>query len=91
MKFNESYFEQLGKSQGVTNLCKQVAERIAADARADAPVKTGAYQSKIRVRVKQASKRNVALVVADDYKSLWIESRRGVLARALRRAKRAGF
>lgn len=88
MKWNESYLRKLGKSPRVTAVLTGVAEQVAATARATAPVDTGAYRDSIRVEVKPAANRNVALVVAADKKSMLIESNTGNLARALTRVKR---
>lgn len=87
--FNESFFQDLSRSAGVTNLCMGIAENIAADARSTAPVDTEAYRKGIVVRLKH-QKRSVALVVATDPKSMLIEAKTGNLVKALQRAKRRG-
>jgi hypothetical protein len=89
VKFNNSFFEELGQSAGVTALVVDAAERVAAAARSSAPVESGDYQKGITVEVKQ-QQRSVALVVGTDPKTLLIESRTGNLARALRAAKKSG-
>lgn len=58
------------------------AERVAAKARATAPVATGEYRDSITVET-DVTDRVVARVVARDRKSHVIESRTGNLARAL--------
>lgn len=83
VKFNNRYFDDLSRSPGVTQLVKDAAEKIAATARATAPVDTGEYRAGITVRVKQ-QRRSVALVVSTDPKTMIIESKTGNLARALR-------
>lgn len=87
---NDAFFEELGRSPGVTALCRAKAEEIAAAARATAPVDSGDYQRSIHVEVVSRGRRNAALVVADDPKTMLIESTTGNLVRALRQAKRSG-
>lgn len=87
VKFNEGFFQNLGRSPAVTNLVVGAAQQIAADARSTAPVDSGDYRRGIHVEVK-FQKRVVALVMASDKKSLLIESRTGNLVRALNRRKR---
>lgn len=89
VKFNNAFFEELGRSAGVTKLVKAKAEQVAAIARSTAPVKSGAYRDGIVVRMKQ-QKRAVALVVGTDKKTMLIESKTGNLVRALRAAKKNG-
>ena len=84
MQFNDRFFEELGHSAGVTKLVKSKAERIAARARETAPVDTGEYRDHIKVKVKRAKFRNVALVVGEDPKTLLIEAKTGNLVKALR-------
>ncbi len=90
VEFNDAFFEQLGRSPEVTQLCVDVAEKIAATVRATAPRDTEAYANSIRVEVVARGRRNAALVVADDPKAMLIESQRGTLARALREVKKGG-
>lgn len=88
MIFNERYFDELLKSSRVDGLVSRIADGIATDARASAPVDTGAYRSGIVRRKKTSAHRVVHLVVASDPKSLIIEARTGNLVRALRKRKR---
>jgi hypothetical protein len=90
VEINDGFFEQLGRSPEVTQLCVNVAETIAAAAIASAPRDTNAYANSIHVEVVQRSRRNVALVIAEDPKSLLIESKTGNLARALNQVKKSG-
>jgi hypothetical protein len=87
VQFNEAYFLELGRSPAVVNLVVGIAQEIAADARASAPVDSGDYRNGIHVEVK-LQKRVVAVVKASDKKSLLIESKTGNLVRALNRRKR---
>lgn len=88
MQFNERYFDELLKSAPVDGLVSRITDGIAADARATAPVDTGAYRAGIVRRKKTTAHRVVQLVVASDPKSLIVEARTGNLVRALRRRKR---
>ena len=45
--FDESFFQQLGRSPGVVSQCDAAAAAIANIARSTAPVKTGAYRNSI--------------------------------------------
>lgn len=90
MKFDNDYFNRLGHSPKVTALLVAKAEQVAEAARATAPVDTGDYRDSITVSVKRAARRNVALVTAEDPKSMFIESETGNLARALNAVKSSG-
>lgn len=90
MKFDNEFFSRLGHSPKVTAVVEAVAQRVAARARASAPVDTGAYRDGITVKVVRRARRNVALVVSEDPKSMLIESETGNLVRALNAEKRGG-
>jgi ABC-type uncharacterized transport system YnjBCD ATPase subunit len=85
MKWNEGFFSKILTSPGVTSIVRDEAEETAAAARAAAPVDTGAYRDSIHVEVVQTAYRSVARVVASDPKALLLESKYGVLSRALGR------
>lgn len=87
MKFERSFFEDILKSEQVAALCEARADAAAEIARANAPVKTGAYRDSIHVERHIIGDRVSALVVADDYKTIWIEALTGNLARAIRAVK----
>lgn len=89
VKFNNAFFEELAVSEPVTELVVEAAERVAEIARKGVHKLSGDYANGIGVAVKH-QKRSVALVVANDPKSLIIESKTGNLARALRAAKKRG-
>lgn len=82
--FNDAFFEQLGRSPAVVAKCVAKANQVAAAARASAPVDSGDYKNNIRVEVQSRGRRNAAVVVASDWKSLLVESKTGNLARALK-------
>lgn len=90
MEFNDKFFEGIGKSAGVTQMCRDVADKVNAAAKASAPVDEGDYRDGLHVEVKTVDKRNVALVVGSDPKTMLIESKTGNLARALNQVKKSG-
>lgn len=90
VKFDDAFFERLGRSPEVTQLCVDVAERVAAAAKASAPRASNEYANSIHVEVVSRNRRNAALVKADDDKSMLIESITGNLARALNQVKKSG-
>ena len=81
IKLNSREFEAFLKSSQVRPLLRDVAERVAARARATAPVDTGAYRDGIVVR-DDTTDRAVARVVSTDRKTPLIEARTGNLKRA---------
>ena len=87
VEFNDGFFEEIMKSAGVKALTRSAADRVALEARASAPVKTGAYRDGIEVKEQQYSKRTAYLVVGTDKKTLLVESKTGNLAKALKKAK----
>lgn len=88
VKYNNAFFEDLSRSQKVSELCRGVAERLAAIARSTAPTASRAYRNGIVV-IRKYQKRVVWVVVASDRKSLIIESKTGNLVRALNSLKRS--
>lgn len=88
VEINDAFFTELAHSPEVTALCRAKAEEIAAIARSTAPRDSGDYANNIEVRVVSRASRNVALVVAKDWKSMIIESKTGNLVRALNKVKR---
>ncbi len=83
-KFNDRFLDEMGRSPKVVALVNQKRDAVAAAARSSAPVDSGDYRRGIVTRGKIQKRRYVGLVVATDPKSLLIESRKGILARALR-------
>ena len=88
MEFNDSFIPGLGTSPAVRQLVEEATERIAADARAAAPVESGEYRDGIRTEYSATENRIVGHVVASAPHSMIVESRDGVLARALQRNAR---
>lgn len=87
VKFNPAFFDNILKSAGVENLTNQAALQALRRAQSSAPVKTGDYWRGLVIRKKQARYRTVYQVVGTDWKTMIIESKKGVLARALRAVK----
>lgn len=90
VEFNDKFFEEMGKSAGVTQLCQEAAQKVLATAQASAPVDEGDYRDGLEIRVKQSRTRNTVLVVGTDWKTMLIESKTGNLARALKQVKKSG-
>lgn len=90
VQFNEKFFEEMGKSAGVTQLCREAGEKVLAAARATAPVDEGDYRDGLHLEEKSTDTRNVVLVVGSDWKTMIIESKTGNLVRALNQVKRGG-
>ena len=88
VQFDQSYFDNILRSSGVQALEKAAAERVLAAAKASAPVDTGDYKAGLRIEKAEAKHRTVYLVVGTDWKTLLIEAKLGVLARALKSAGR---
>ena len=86
--FNERFFDEILRSQGVEDLCGQVAQDVLAEAKANAPVDSGDYRDGLLIEKKQATHRTVFRVVGIDWKTLLVEAKTGNLARALGRARR---
>jgi hypothetical protein len=88
IQYNNSFFDQLGRSPGVVSLVDGVTEDIAATARSTAEVDTGEYRDGIEAQGK-FQKRYVGLVVGTDPKTMLIEAKTANLARALRSKRQA--
>jgi len=86
MKWNESFFDELGHSAPVVDQLEQVGEKVAGNARNFARVDTGDYRNNITVTKRSAAHREVVVVTADVPHAAVVESRDGTLAKALRAA-----
>lgn len=74
------------RSREVAEALDAVAERMAAAARASAPVESGEYRASIRVESDPSRERARVRVVADSPHAVLVESRTGNLKRAAGRA-----
>lgn len=68
---------------GVVKDLERRAAAVAAEARANAPVKTGAYRDSVRVETVEHPTRTVVRVVADVDHALVVEGAHGTLTRAI--------
>lgn len=84
--FNESFFDAIMHSAGVESLCRQKAEAVLQEAKATAPVDTGDYRDGIEIKIVHHAHRDTYQVVGTDAKTMLVESKRGTLARALKKA-----
>lgn len=88
VKFNQKYFDRIGKSSGVERLTEAAAKNVLRTARASAPVDSGDYKRGLHIEKKDARYRSVYLVVGDDRKTLLVEAWTGNLARAIKKVAR---
>ena len=97
--FNESFFDAIMHSAGVESLCRQKAESVLQEAKATAPVGNpdnpvytrperhpGQYRDGLQIKVVHHAHRDTYQVVGTDAKTMLVESKRGTLARALKKA-----
>ncbi|WP_367147221.1 HK97 gp10 family phage protein [Microbacterium proteolyticum] len=82
-EFYDSALDEFASSRDVRNLVVSAADGVRDAARSGAPVLTGEYRDSIHVEVDQDRAGVVATVVADVEYAMVVESREGVLARAL--------
>lgn len=88
VQLNDDWFRSILSSPGVQSLCRAKAEAALAQARATAPVKTGAYRNSLKIVPVKHEYRTTYEVVSDCDHALAVESQRGTLARALRSVRR---
>ena len=86
MQFDEAFFQRLGRDPRVVAKCEEVALGIYRRARAGAAahVDTGEYLGSFDVVRADRNGRVCILVRNTDWKALIIESRFGILARAIK-------
>jgi len=86
VQFNEGFFEQLGRHPAIAGMCLREANKIYRRVyqAASAHVDTGNYRDGIRVVRADRAGRVCYLVIAEDWKSLILEAKYGILARALK-------
>ena len=85
---NERSFERVLRQPKVEQLVDDVTGRALDEARASAPVVTGAYKDGLHIEHRDGRYRRTAMVVGGDVKTMLLESKLGILARALKAAKR---
>lgn len=79
--------DELARSPEITGVVMRETNRIATIIVADAPVESGDYKTGIRTALKY-QERSVGVVEATDPKSLIIEAKTGIMARAVKKAAR---
>lgn len=89
MKHNDGFYESLLGSPGVKAVVMEAAGLVQAEMERSAPVDTGEYKRSFRTVTKR-QKRVVALVESTDPDALYIESRTGTMARAVKAVGRRG-
>jgi hypothetical protein len=85
--FNQRYFDRIMQTASVRDVVKKKAAEALAIAQATAPVDTGAYRDSLKLEQHQAQYRSAWRVVGTDKKTMLIEAKLGVLARALKQVK----
>lgn len=88
VQFDQSFFDTILRSSGVESLALAAAKRVLSTAQASAPVDSEDYKSGLRIERAEGKYRTVFLVTGTDWKTLLIEAKLGVLARALKSAGR---
>ena len=87
VEFNPKFFETVLRGPKVEALVDAAAGQVLATAKATAPVDTGEYRDSIHIEHHDAAYRRTTRVVADDDKTMLIESKTGNLARAVKAAR----
>lgn len=72
-KPNEAATKMLSRSTEMMRFVKNLADEAATYAKQVAPVATGAYRDSIHGEAKVLGGKATGLVIADDFKALWIE------------------
>ena len=81
--FNSVFFDNIMKSAGVENLVKEKAEAALSITRHTAPVDSGDYKKRLGLERYSSQYRFAWRVVGRDWKTLLIEAKLGILARAI--------
>ena len=79
--------DELARGPEITAAVMRETNRIATIIVADAPVGSGDYKAGIRTGLKY-QERSVGVIEATDEKSLLIEAKTGIMARAVKKAAR---
>lgn len=88
--FNQSTLDQVLRSPKVVEQTRAITEQGLRAAQSAAPVDTGEYRDGLKLERREAKYRTVWRVVGTDPKTMLIESRLGVLVRALKSLSRRG-
>lgn len=87
IRFDNDALDALARGPGITGAVMRETNRIATIIVSDAPVASGEYKAGIRTALKH-QERSVGLIEATDEKSLLIEAKTGIMARAVKKAAR---
>lgn len=90
IRFNQPVMDRILESPQVIEATRQVAERGMAAIVASAPEDTGAYKRGFRLESRKSRFRTVWRIVGRDSKTVLIESRRGVVVRAMKGLRSRG-
>jgi hypothetical protein len=90
IKFSKSLADEVLRAPKVVEQTSSIAEKGLQNAKSSAPVDTSEYRDGLHVERKEAKFRTVFRVVGSDPKTMLIESKRGVLARALKALSKRG-
>lgn len=82
VQMNHAGARAILNSQGVRDELTRRARPVLAAARSGAPERTGAYKASLHIE-QATTDRAVVRIVSNDPKALLVESRTGILARAL--------
>ena len=82
VRLNHQGMGELLVSKGVRDMLTERMDRVAAKAKADAPVTSGGYQRSIHVE-QDTTDRAAVRVVADAPYAMRVEASHGILSRAL--------
>lgn len=85
--FDENFFDEVLNCAPVRAMVDAAANKALAEAKATAPVDTGAYRDSLHIEHRQSGHRQVAEVVADCPHAMGVEAVTGNLARAARKAR----
>ena len=86
-KFNDGFFDELGRSPEVKALTRSAAEKVAAQMRGSAPRDTGNLAGSVKVEESPRGGRVVYRVGSDEDYALAVEARTGWMARAVKHAR----
>jgi hypothetical protein len=90
IKFSKSLADEVLRAPKVVEQTRAITETGLQNAKSSAPVDTAEYRDGLHVERKEAKFRTVFRVVGSDPKTMLIESKRGILARALKALSKRG-
>lgn len=88
VQMNDGFFRSILRSDAVEALTRAAAQRVLIEAKAKAPVKTGAYRDSLQIVKVHHANRDTYEVGSDRDYALLVEGRHGTLGRAVRSVRR---